>query len=257
MEDIGRSLFEYIGGVPLINSNFQWRKLLSLVAHKRKEIKTFPNLTLAEYINPALGEQIYKGFSGSEIPSYKTIDLSKSELNSISRALSQVIQNKPDWEPIFGIPIRYFKLCDNRVSSTCSLIPQTIFWGKHAFDNNEILIESLIHEFSHVWLDFLIEVYDLQKKDAHEKFVLPSGQSSKTVRGVLLAAHFSSSLLEYYKATPNHNDSFTNNRITYLLDYLESTLKISRACDEKTALGSIIEEELTGYINEYQKELSI
>lgn len=231
-------LHEYIGGVPFVDEGVKLNNILSLVALKRKKLSSLQDdIQIERFASPDVAEQIYLSHPDHSRFKIDSVPLSKSQTLQIDHAKGLILENKRSWSGLFHLPLRFRALKDDRVSSSCLLIPQTIFFGKAAFASEELLIDSYLHELSHIWLDLIIEIVDLQKPDAKEFFLVPSGKEKKCLRGILQAAHFAASLMEYYKP-------INEERYSFLKKYLNTSLCLIDKSKEFSDYGMILVERL-------------
>ena len=234
-----------IGGVPFISNIFRPNTLITAVACSRNNSapKNFPNL--ADYFSPENARSIYKRLARSKVEEPASTSLSAEELESVKISTENIQSALPQWNSLFSIPIKYRKLFDPMSSSTSALIPQTIYLGQRAFSSTILLEEVLVHEHAHTWLNFIMEIYDLQLETAPCDYVLPSGTSGKTLRGVLAAAHFSAAALIFYRH--QRFAKGTEPRQEYLEHYLSGCLQaaFNRPCF--TPMGHLVFETLNTF----------
>lgn len=235
-------LTEYIGGVPFLSETFNHKHLLSLVAAKRYDLSksnssnSSNSSKLVEYLSPQLGAKVYS-YQEEGLPEIKFTDLNEQETNLINQSIKQIISVVPEWREYFNIPIRYRMWSENRTSCTCAFIPQTIYLGEPAFNTINTLIEALVHEFSHVWMDFITEIVDLQKVTANKLYIIPKTQNAKLLRGVILAAHFAAVVISFYSHGDEKWTEYQKSRIQFLHSYLNDCITLIKKSDEFSLIG--------------------
>jgi hypothetical protein len=242
MSTVAETFIEALGGLPFVAPAFRAQLLLSVVAGVRRRYDPAAHNLLAEYLEPHNARNLFIRFGRSQIEEPPTVKLKATELRQIRKARSQVLTVRPDWEELLNVPVCYRKLADNRVSVTSALIPQVIFLGEPAFTTLGILAEVLVHEHAHIWLNFLAETSDLQTADATEVYRLPSGTGGKTVRGVLLAAHFAASAHAFHVRC-----SSGGNRALFLHRYLNGCLDLLCSSNDLSDMGHCVQTSLRRY----------
>lgn len=244
-----QAFFEAIGGLPFINDDAQATILLTAVACIRRNSEPDAHEVLADYLMPENARALYKHLARSQVDEFESTPCSSLERQKIAAATANVCQTNEGWRCFFAIPIRYRKLVQPMSSSTSALIPQTIYLGKRAFESNIPLEEVLVHEHAHVWLNFVMEAYDLQTEDAPRDYVLPSGTSGKTLRGVMAAAHFAAAALKFYRR--QNNQSASSSRQAYLRQYLAGCLDIASQRPSFTPMGSLVARALNDFYQDF------
>jgi hypothetical protein len=246
-----QAFFEAIGGLPFINDDAQAMTLLTAVACIRRNSAPDAHEALADYLLPENARALFKRLARSQVDEFESTPCSSLEQQEIAAATARICQINEGWHLFFAIPIRYRKLVQSMSSSTSALIPQTIYLGKRAFESNIPLEEVLVHEHAHVWLNFVMEAYDLQTEDAPRDYVLPSGTSGKTLRGVMAAAHFAAAALRFYRS---QNDRLASSaRQAYLRQYLAGCLEIASQRPSFTPMGSLVARAL----NDFYQDLTM
>ncbi|WP_371666401.1 hypothetical protein OG985_48195 [Streptomyces sp. NBC_00289] len=240
-------LVDEIGGLPFLDDSFRPSTLLTLVATMRRNLDPTGHASLVDYLDPGNATAIYRKMTDGQGNDYDYhwVPLTGDQERRVSSALTGVAGAVASWAPLFAIPLRYRKIQKLGVrSATDLLIPQTIYLGEGAFSSPHPLEEILVHEQAHVWLHFIAEICDLQKGDAPEDFVLPSGTSDRTLRGVLVAAHFAASAIKFYAcAGAGMPDGET--RVRYLIDYFSGCLDLAAGHPSLTPMGQVVLDRLT------------
>ncbi|AZF01554.1 hypothetical protein C4J95_4119 [Pseudomonas orientalis] len=227
--------FDTVGGLPFIDEDVRPATLLAAVACSRRNSDPQAHDDLADYLDPGNARALFKRLATSQVEEFESIDCSAAEQQAIQAATARVCGVNPAWGSFFTVPIRYRKLLQPMSSSTSALIPQTIYLGERAFDSHIPLEETLVHEHAHIWLNFLMEVYDLQTAGAPRDYVLPSGTHGKTLRGVLAAAHFAAAALKYYRDL--YGPQARTQRQSYLHKYLAGCLQVAAQRPSFTPMG--------------------
>ena len=231
--------FNEVGGLPMLSPEFRPSVLLTAVASVRRkaEPEAFPRL--GDYLVPENAAQVFERNARATIAGIEADEMPEDRLPEIGACLGRIEALLPNWAPLFSIPIRYRMMQDGRISATSTLIPQTIFLGESAFRSTAFPFEeTLVHEFAHVWLDFITEAFDLQTDASPRDLVLPSGTGGKSLRGVLLAAHFAAAAGLFYSRYTQ--TSVARQRGDYLYDYLLGCLKSISGHPELTPMGRIV-----------------
>jgi hypothetical protein len=227
--------FGEIGGVPFLDTaDLKPRTLLTAVASVRRNTAPQAHPRLADYLDPANAGVVFAAHAVSTPMDVPWQELPVEDQAAIDRSVARITDTSPDWQPLLAVPIRYRKM-PTSTSSTSVLVPQTIYLGPPAFRTQNVLDETLVHEHAHVWLNFIAEVFDLQLPDAPHDYVLPSGTSGKTLRGVLFAAHFAAAAALLFQRRST-NDPAAQARMTYLDGYLAGCLN---AVDERPCLSDM------------------
>jgi hypothetical protein len=232
------AFFNTVGGLPFIDEGVRPSTLLAAVACIRRNADPNAHAALTDYLEPGNARALYKRLATSQVAEFESTDCSVVEQQQIQMATATVCRANPAWGSFFSIPIRYRRLLQPMSSSTSALIPQTIYLGGRAFDSPIPLEETLVHEHAHIWLNFIMEVYDLQTPDAPRDYVLPSGTRGKTLRGVMAAAHFAAATLKYYRQLPG--PAAAPERQVYLQKYLAICLDTAAQCPFFTSMGSLV-----------------
>lgn len=232
------TFFHTIGGLPFINEGVRPATLLTAVACSRRNAAPQAHDALTDYLEPVNARALFKRLAASQVEEFDSTACSAVEQQSIQAATANICRVSPAWRSFFNIPIRYCKLLQPMSSSTSALIPQTIYLGEQAFDSAIPLEETLVHEHAHIWLNFVMEVYDLQTSQAPRDYVLPSGTRGKTLRGVMAAAHFAAAALRYYRDVSGA--AAGTPRQVYLQRYLAGCLEIAAERPYFTPMGRLV-----------------
>ncbi|WP_420232280.1 aKG-HExxH-type peptide beta-hydroxylase [Pseudomonas sp. ABY48] len=245
------AFFNTIGGLPFIDDGVHPGSLLAAVACGRRNSAPDAHEALTDYLDPENARALFKRLASSQVDELDSTQCSAVERRKIATAIARIGMTSEAWRGFFAIPIRYRKLFQPMSSSTSALIPQTIYLGSRAFDSPVPLEETLVHEHAHIWLNFVMEVYDLQTQEAPRDYVLPSGTSGKTLRGVMAAAHFAAAALKYYRC--QHNPTPSKERQAYLHKYLAGCLDIAAQRPCFTPMGRLVFSSL----NDFYQDLTV
>lgn len=227
----------------MIDADFKVSTAVTLVARNRQRRSNLANLELADYLTPQVAREVFKQTLGDSMIEPFAHALSEDESAMLLSSLAALTNGFPAWSPYFEIGIRFGKLHAVRSRSTTSIVfPQHIYLGPKAFESSLTLQESLVHEYSHTWLNFLCELQDFQVEPAVARYTLPSGTGGKTPRGVLYAAHFAKTALLFYEGLPQTH--LHVERMTFLRSYFEGCIAALEGCDEFSDMGRVVYEQL-------------
>lgn len=247
IDKLTSSVVKVIKGLPFISTEFDANSLFTLTLLKRQSLDPTISLNLSDYSETEIARQIYASNAVCRPPHFDFNNLDRTSAYQVSSAIEDIKKKIPSWNLLLSLPVDFYYLTDQRPSSTSALIPQTIFLGKNAFINDDVLKETLIHEFSHTWLNLIIEIKDLMNTGKPLQYTLPSGTSGKNARGVLYAAHFSASAISYYQHLQRRSKRVNVNRINYLCLYLDECLKLIKNGNDLTSMGFYVLDELKQY----------
>lgn len=244
---IAKDFLIEIGGMPFLDPAFRPSTLLAAVATVRRRADPTAFSTLSEYLYPDNAATIFEKYASSPVTQIASTDLSSEQVEIVEESHARIVRTIPEWSALLGIPVRYRKMCEDSISATNILVPQAIYLGERAFTTVLFpLEETLVHEHAHIWLNFIAEVFNLEKDDSPRDFVLPSGTSGKTLRGVLFAAHFAAAAIAFY-ARLGTRASPLDARMAYLGDYLGSCLEMTERHPSFTQMGTMIWRRLSEY----------
>jgi hypothetical protein len=240
-------LFLEIGGIPFVDEGFKPANLVTLVAILRRNIDGGSN-ALRAYLDPELSVALYRQTGAEQIHSPPSGDLSASDIEAIDSAILGITQMRPAWRDLFRIPLKFKRLLTEQVSLTNFLIPQYVYLGRRATDDAFLLSETLVHELSHVWNGFILEIFDWQVDACPKDYVLPSGTTGKDIRGVLFAGLFAAAALNYYMARGDQlPQERARARVKYLKKYLDECLDTVRCSPFVSRTGDLLAERLLMY----------
>lgn len=242
MNDAPEQLLTATGGVAFVNETFRPNVLLSVVAGVRRRFDPDSYPKLADYLEPRNARTLFSRFARSSVDPPESTDPADDDMALIMQSMDQIATVQPSWASLFDIPIVIRKLNDDRVSVTSALIPQTIYLGKRAFSTLDTLSEVIVHEYAHIWLNLVAEIADLQTADAQESYTLPSGTGGKSLRGVLLAAHFAASAHSFHQKLGKHPQ-----RAQYLAIYLQDCLDLVTNSRSLSPMGRAVLARLHSY----------
>lgn len=243
-----------INGLPFVNSAFNSKKLLTLVAVVRKNIEG-GELPLKTYLQPDFATALYnQHVEGAPVfPPYQA--LGKAEQFMLAEAKGNLKALLPEWSDLLGLPVNIYKLLNGQVSLTNPVLPQQMFLGEDAFSTITDLEELLVHELSHIWSSMIAEVYDFQLKDSSNNYVLPSGTGGKNPRGVLLACLFAISAVNYHRRLlVSGSVRARPERLDFLHQYFLNSLSTLKASVELSEIGALITSRLDAFSSELTTE---
>lgn len=223
------SIIGELKGIPMIDGDFNYQLLLTLIAHHRANI-AHKKVPLSDCVYPDVAYRIYAENTSLNTDVPASSELSTEHQNALLNATDTIKQIMPQWAIYFSLPVRYHFLDSppETVSLTNHCIPQTIFLGKKAFRNREWLEEVIIHEMAHVWLGMICELNHFHDISSTARFVLPSGTRGKDARGVIFAGHFAAAVISYFKEKRKKHacSESRKERIIYLKNYLAGCLDL-------------------------------
>ena len=244
-------LLSEIGGLPFVDQNFSARKLLTLVAILRRNIDEAQYAPQA-YLEPHLATELYERKTNGVVTYPLSSDFTIADSAAVEEAIARIVAQRPDWEPMLKIPIVFRRLDTVQVSLTNPLIPQQVFLGSRALGDEFLLRETVVHELSHVWCGFILEIFDFQQEGCPASYVLPSGTANKDIRGVLLAALFAAAALDFYVSNSDYCRHIRMSaRVNYLKSYLDKCIvTVANSCH-----ASSMGREITGRLAVYSSRL--
>ncbi|THA36070.1 hypothetical protein E6R18_01550 [Streptomyces sp. A1277] len=240
-----RALLTEIGGVPFIDDDgFRPKALLTAVAVVRRSAEPEAFTSLGACLDPENAKSIFDRHATSRVHDIAWTELAPAETEDVAHASGLVVRSMPAWQSLFTLPKRYRRMAAS-TSSTSVLVPQTIYLGPGAFRDEETLRETLVHEHAHIWLNFIAEVYDLQLPDAPNDYVLPSGTSGKTYRGVMFAAHFAAAAASALRRRHLDGETGVRERLDHLTGYLGGCLTAMNERPYASPTGELVKDTLT------------
>jgi len=241
-------------GCPFIDKSFNHIALLTAVCSVRQFLAIqigWEKQELKEFLDPLSACLISDHFQPAH-PPVQSRALSASELCSVNAAIESIESWRPEWKHLFRIPVRVrYCLELNIMRMTNPSIPQHVFLGEESFSTPADLEETLVHEFSHLWLGLIGEIWRLHDVAVPGIFTLPSGTGGKTGTGVLLSALFAAAVIEFYG--PRRQDF--QGRIDYLADYLSGCIDLLHEFSGLTFAGKAVYERLLNYRNVLKSEV--
>jgi hypothetical protein len=246
MTSDAKAFVEYIGGIPFLDEGFHSARLLTAVACLRRNVDSAAFPSLKDYLEPRNARWLYKEYAKSAVEEFSGGPLSAADNDRVDVATGSILDVCPWWKSLFAFPKRYVKLSGRDLTSvTSALIPQTIYLGDLAFASPDVLVETLIHEHAHVWLNFIAELKDFQHPYSMPQYVLPSGTKGKTLRGVLLAGHFAAAVIVFHRSRLRTAEAGRRpKRLPELEAYLRGCLLTAFGRRDLTAMGAVILERL-------------
>ncbi|MGA6172549.1 aKG-HExxH-type peptide beta-hydroxylase [Streptomyces sp. NPDC012600] len=239
-------LMRDIGGLPFASPGFRATPLLTLAASARRKADPIAFPQLVDYLDPVNAAEIFARHARDTPEEIPWTPLSPEQEAEVAATMERIVKAMPEWKPLFSIPTRFRRMEGEYVSSTSALIPQTVFLGDVAFTPAYPLEETLVHEYAHIWMNFIAEIADLQMESALENYTLPSGTGGKSLRGVLLAAHFAAAAVTFYLRS-GIGGPRAEERMRYLLDYLDGCNKSTADDAHLTVMGQAVNGELASW----------
>lgn len=236
-----------INGLPFVHSKFNGVKLLTLVAVVRKNIDG-DELPLTTYLQPDFATTLYNRHveGAPAFPHHQA--LGNAERIMLAEAKSNLKALLPEWVGLLDLPVKIHKLMTQQVSLTNPVLPQQMFLGEDAFTSITDLEELLVHELSHIWSSLIAEIYDFQRKDSSNNYILPSGTGGKNPRGVLLACLFAVSAVNYHQRLLTSGSVRARpERLEYLHQYFLKSLATLQASAELSEIGKLIISRLAAF----------
>lgn len=238
-------IFSYIGGTPFICQAFDPARLVDLISHRRLQLCGGQASSQDELIQPRFGRALYAArvrHLALEIP---LLGLTAQQHKDIRTARLDIADISSSWNQMYQLPVDYFLVDDGRLSVSCGLLPQTVFIGPAAFLDRDTLLEAVVHENAHMWLDLLREIVDLQYPSNQALYTLPSGTQGKTLTGVLLAAHFAATAHAYWLRKPARPRRTA--RLRTLHQYVSNCLDSVQDAPGLTEVGLLVWRDLWNY----------
>ncbi|MDB5959121.1 MAG: hypothetical protein JWP59_415 [Massilia sp.] len=238
-------IFSYIGGTPFACQAFDPGRLVDLVSHRRLQLSGGQQSSQDELIQPHCGRALYAARARHLALEIPLLCLTARQYEQIRTARLDIADICSSWNQMYQLPVDYFLVDDGRLSVSCGLVPQTIFIGPAAFLDRDTLLEAIVHENAHIWLDLLREIADLQDPSDQALYTLPSGTQGKTLTGVLLAAHFATSAHAYWSRKPTRPRRVA--RLKTLHQYASDCLDAVKDAPGLTEVGSLVWRDLWNY----------
>ena len=240
-----QDIFCTLGGLPFIDASFDIDVLISLIATKRaKFAKEHNSNSPTHYLTPQFACYALRiRTPGLPILPHWT-SLSGDEMQRVGGALSYIEENWPEFCGYRRLPMQFGKWLSDRTSVTNPFEPQVVLLGNKAFRDDFTLVESLIHEVAHVWLGLVAELRDFQNNKDPGEFVLPSGTTGKTARGVVFAAHFAASVISFIRSSTLSRHEWWRPRAAHLQWYLAGCLELANLSTHLSITGLEITERL-------------
>ncbi len=219
-----------IGGTPMVDPNVDTQTLFTLVCEKRRRIDGSLH-PIHHYASPLEAKAVYvRASKGQAVDEYPSVDVSAGDLQKITDAMKEIAEVVPEWKNYLTIPIRWRLLTTSDVGSdTAPHIPQSVYFSEKVFRTREALREQIVHEMSHVWLSFLLEITPLTR-DSDTNFVLPSGTRNKKLWQVILALCFAVSVAKLYRRLIAIGDNRPQHieRLRWVSSYAHGCIKTIR-----------------------------
>src|SRR5580765_341831 len=237
----------------MVEANVDTRTLFALAGEKRRQIDGSLH-PAKHYAVPLEAKAVYqRAGEGNAIDEYPSVDVGPDHLQKISGAMAEIADVLPEWKSYFTIPIRWRMLTIAGIgSNTSPHIPQSIFFSKKVFETYPALREQVVHEMSHVWLSFTMEIAPWTI-ESETNFVLPLGTGNKKIWQVILALCFAVSTVKLYRGLIAKGDGRSQHleRLAWASSYAQGCIKtalqsklladngleIVNACDREINLG--------------------
>ncbi len=239
-------IFSYIGGTPFICEAFDPTRLVDLVSHRRLQLHGGGQASgQDELIQPRFGRALYAARVRDLRLDIPLLSLTAQQHEEIQTACLDIADTSSSWNQMYRLQVDYFLVDDGRLSVSCGLLPQTVFLGPAAFLDRDTLLEAVVHENAHVWLDLLREIVDLQYP-SDQRYTLPSGTPGKSLTGVLLAAHFAGTAYAYWSRKPGPPGRTA--RLRFLRQYASGCLDCVKDAPGLTEVGLLVWRDLWNYM---------
>ena len=229
----GQSLSE---GLPLLHSGFPRAQLVQAVLRERQrwdQKMKRSRRELESYLDPLVARELYVPPKESEALSSGAVEASGALLAGIERARSKICQLMPEWQDYFSLPVRVMAAPRSYLGYSCLAEPQHIYLGsiEKQLGDEDLLLESYLHEFAHLWLFFVQEIAPFQSAYVSETFTLPSGTKGRSLTQAIDAAFVAAVLRRYYIRLRNES------REQVLSAYLGGCISTIRASAYFTPTG--------------------
>lgn len=208
------SAITILEGLPFINTSFRSSLLLRIISGlRRNEYSELfsENDEETDWLEPERALCLRQGL-GLESDLDMT-PLLETGLERVNWALRQLRSEYPHWVSLFDLPMRYHLLVGRPgvMSCSCYLTPQRVFLSRETLNDNESLIENVLHEFAHNWMYLLEELGAFHHPEKNVLYTLPSGTMNRNPTEVIGAAHVAATIAMWY-ARPNGCNSQKNMR---------------------------------------------
>lgn len=189
-----------LGGMPFLDDECRWRRLLAGVAAVRH--------VEAERAGKAAGKQpegwLWPAviYALRDSPAMPAEPLTPTRRAAVTAQLDRLASAIPAWAPLLRLPIRYalLKSANGAISASSRAWQQHVLLADAAFTSDHELREQLVHELAHQWLYLIQELCALEVSGALH-VILPSGTADRSPAEVLGAAHVAATLTRLYTAT--------------------------------------------------------
>lgn len=234
---VKETLLTTLGGLPLTGLGFNANYLASLVTLKRQRLAK-SSRPAGDFIAPRAAHDVYRQCAREAVDVPDFSELSVGQQANVTSALARITDLFPEWTLCFSVPVE-IRLCDSILSWTSSFVPQQIMLGPRAFEENSLLEELLIHEYSHVWMGFIREIADMHDYRNPGVFVLPSGTRGKDARGVIFAGMFATSVCIYLERKLKYGSATGGEmlRLEHLHSYRLGCIEMLDGSPHLNALG--------------------
>ncbi len=247
------SISAEVKGYPFLDPTFDQRAFISIVAMIRWTRGGRAG-TMDDYLRPDVAYTVYAPAHGFTEPFIQE-RLSASRLARVDEARDAIVAARPDWAALFQIGVEFGRT-SHLVSSMHPAYPQQVLLGDGAFDTEDRLRETLVHEMSHVWYGLMGEMAPFQLPGESPVHTLPSGTPGRDTRSVVTAAFFAACVLGYFRGVPAHNE-YVAVRRPYLRRYLRGCCDILAAAPNLSDSGLAALDRLDAYAREEQAAVAV
>ncbi len=227
--------------LPLLDTDINPEPLLEAVARKRERqawllghVSEDPKAYLDPEQAHQLFNEVYGGAPQMDPYTQNAYEPTGALKQTIMDARSALNTNFPDWGFFQKLPVKVLISPQPSILSySCFLHPQHIYLGMQSFggSNADLLLESYLHEYAHVWLYLIQEISPFSNDRYGYRYTLPSGTSNRTVTATIDAAFVAAALRKYYAKLGNAN------RRCELTAYLAGCLMQIRNDPDLTPIG--------------------
>lgn len=227
--------------LPLLDMDMDPEPLLEAVARKRGQqawLLGHVGEDPKTYLDPEQAHRLFKEVLGGAPQmdpyvqgAYEATGVLKQFITDAQSALNK---NFPDWARFQKLPIQIMISPNPSILSySCLLHPQHIYLGLQSFagGNADLLLESLLHQYAHIWLYLEQEISPFSIDQYGYRYTLPSGVPNRSATAMIDAAYAAAVLRQYYAKLGN------SKRRIELTAYLAGCLMQIRNDPDITPIG--------------------
>jgi hypothetical protein len=240
-----RDVHDHIQGFPFLTDTFKPLAAASIVSGVRWA-RDGRRQSVRAYIRPHVAQAVYDGHRTST--AYPSHPLSPDRVAEIGNCTREIVVRFPEWSDLLRLPIDY-RGSDGVVSFASPVFPQQILLGPLAFKSNDVLIDMLLHELSHVWFGIVHEIEPFQSDEPGPLWTLPSGTPNKDTFSVILAGAYAATVLAYLGRAERHT-AYVQTRWLYLVRYLHGTCDLLRGVRNLTESGKAAADCIAAFASE-------